>query len=497
MEREREGVPICLYSSKITHKLDAEAGHGSWKVLAASMDNRSILLVTLPWQGHINPTLQFAKRLIRMGLKVTFVTSASALRHMAETTPFQEGLTFAPISDGYDDGIKIDDDIGRFTSELKIHGSKAVTELVTARANEGRPIMHVVYTILLPWVAQVAHRLHIPSTILWIQPATILDICYHYFNGYDDIIRNNANDLSFSIELPGLPVFTIRDLPSFLLPSTQNLALPVFKEHFETLDAETNPKVLINSFDELEPEALRAIDKINMIAVGPLIPSVFLDGKDTSDASSGIDLFQKSNEYVEWLNSKPESSVIYISFGSLSMLSKQQMEEMARGLLESQRPFLWVNRAMKNGEKQEDKISCKEELEHQGMIVSWCSQLEVLSHPSLGCFVTHCGWNSSLESLVCGVPMVAFPQWADQGTNAKVIEDVWKTGVRVKANEQGLVSGDEIKSCIEMVMGGGERGEEMRRNAMNWKDLAREAVKEGGSTDMNLKAFVDEIGDCL
>ncbi|KAA8527884.1 hypothetical protein F0562_035247 [Nyssa sinensis] len=458
------------------------------------MDNRSILLVAFPWQGHINPSLQFVKRLIRMGLEVTYVTSASVLRHMTQTTATQEGLTFAPILDGYDDGVKIDDDIERFMSELRIHGSNTVTELITVRGNEGRPIMHVVYTILLPWVAEVAQHLHIPSTLLWIQPATILDIYYYYFNGYEDIIRNNGNDLSFSIELPGLPVFTIRDLPSFLLPSnTQHGALPTLKEHLERVDAETNPKVLVNSFDELEPEALRAIEKLNMIAVGPLVPSAFLDGKDPSDASSRIDLFQKSNEYVEWLNSKPDSSVIYISFGSLFVLSKQQMEEIARGLLESQRPFLWVIRETKNGEKQEDKISCKEELEHQGMIVSWCSQLEVLSHPCLGCFVTHCGWNSSLESLVAGVPMVAFPQWTDQGTNAKLIEDVWKTGVRVTADEEGLVSSDEIKKSIEMVMAGEERGEEMRRNAKKWKDLAREAVKEGGSTDMNLKAFVDQV----
>ncbi|KAH7858251.1 hypothetical protein Vadar_021732 [Vaccinium darrowii] len=108
--------------------------------------------------------------------------------------------------------------------------------------------------------------------------------------------------------------------------------------------------------------------------------------------------------------------------------------------------------------------------------------------------VCHCGWNSSLESLVSGVPAEGFPQWTDQATNAKPIEDVWKAGVRLTRNGEGIVESVEVKRCIEIVMGGGGRGEEMRRNAQKWKDLAREATMEGGSSDKNLKAFVDEIG---
>ena len=98
-----------------------------------------------------------------------------------------------------------------------------------------------------------------------------------------------------------------------------------------------------------------------------------------------------------------------------------------------------------------------------------------------------------MESLASGVPVVAFPHWTDQGTNAKLIEDVWKIGVRVKANEEGVVEGDELKRCIEIVMGDGERREEMKRNGKKWKDLAKEAVRNGGSSDKNLKDFVQEV----
>ncbi|XP_062164979.1 phloretin 4'-O-glucosyltransferase-like [Alnus glutinosa] len=454
------------------------------------------LLVTFPIQGHINPGLQFAKRLIRFGAHVTFVTTVAARRRMSKI-PAPGNLSFTTFSDGYDDGIKPGDDVGHFMSEIKRCGSQALTELVVSTANEGRPFTGLVYTILLPWAADVASGLHLPSALLWIQPATVLDIYYYYFNGYGDVIRNSSNDPSCSVELTGLPLFASRDLPSYLLASnTYTFMLPTFQEQLEALEKESKPRILVNTFDALEPDALRAIEKYNLIGIGPLIPSAFLDGKDPSDTCFGGDLFQSSKDhYIEWLNSKPKSSVIYVSFGSLLVLAKQQMEEIARGLLDCGRPFLWVIRAKQNGEeeKEDDKLSCREELEEKGMIVPWCSQLEVLSHPSLGCFVTHCGWNSTLESLVFGVPVVAFPQWTDQGTNAKLIQDVWKTGVRVTANEDGIVESDEIKRCLELVIGGGEEGEEMRRNAKKWRDLAREATKEGGSSYENLKSFVDEI----
>ncbi|KAJ6316683.1 hypothetical protein OIU78_019882 [Salix suchowensis] len=237
--------------------------------------------------------------------------------------------------------------------------------------------------------------------------------------------------------------------PSFLNPrNTHAFALPVNKEHLEVLDEETSPKVLVNTFDALEWEALNSIGKFKLVGVGPLIPSAFLDGKDPTDTSFGGDLFQDSKDYTEWLNAKPESSVIYISFGSISVVSKPQKEEMARALLDTGRPFLWVIRADGGEEKEEDKLSCREELEKQGKIL----------------------------------------------TNAKMVEAVWETGVRVAANKEGIVEGEEIEKCLELIMGGGERGKEMRKNAKKWKDLARESSIEGGSSYQNLHAFVNEIG---
>ncbi|EOY05112.1 UDP-glucose:flavonoid 7-O-glucosyltransferase [Theobroma cacao] len=460
------------------------------------MPQPHFLLVTYPAQGHINPTLQFAKCLIRIGVRVTFTTCVSARRRMTKV-PSAQGLSFLTFSDGYDDGLKPGDDKDHYMSEFRRRGKENLNDIVVGSDNEGKPVTCIVYSLLLPWAMEVAREHHIPSAMLWIQPATVLDIYYYYFNGYEETIKGQAGESNCLIELPGLPPLASRDLPSFVAASNAYpSALSLFQQQFELLAEETNARVLVNTFDALEPEALKAIENYKMFAVGPLILSTFLGGKDPSDGSFKGDLFQCSKDYLQWLDSKPKSTVIYVSFGTMAVLAKQQVEEIARALLASGRPFLWVIRNQKqNGEeeKEEDKLSCREELEQFGMIVPWCSQVEVLSHPSLGCFVTHCGWNSTLESLVAGVSVVAFPQWTDQGTNAKLIQDVWETGVRVSANEEGIVERGEINRCLDLVMGDGERANELRRTAEKWKDLAREAAKEGGSLDMNLKAFIDDV----
>ncbi|KAL9260157.1 Phloretin 4'-O-glucosyltransferase-like protein [Drosera capensis] len=450
------------------------------------------LLVTHPVQSHINPGLQFAKRLLRVGATVTFAAAISAHKRMTKGS-IPNGITITAISDGYDDGFKPTDaksDTNDYINKFKEHGSRTLGELIEKSSAEGRPITCLVYTLMIPWVAGVARKYNLPSALLWIQPAAMLNIYYYYFYGYGDAIMECGSDPEKSIELPGLPMtMRMRDIPSLMTTpnNPHSFVLDGMKEQFEVFKDEPYPRILLNTFDALEPAAMKSIQEYSLTAIGPLLPSAFLDGKDPSDKSSGLDLFKKSKDNdIEWLNTKPKASVVYVSFGSITVLSKQQMDEMARGVLDSGRPFLWVIRE-KEGEQ--ERPGWMDEAEQKGMIVPWCSQVEVLSHPAIGCFVTHCGWNSTLESLASGVPMVAFPQWIDQTTNAKMIEDLWRTGVRVNVNEEGIVKRKEITRCVEVVM----ESQEMRRMAKRWRELAVEAAGDGGSADRNLKEFVDEV----
>ena len=225
--------------------------------------------------------------------------------------------------------------------------------------------------------------------------------------------------------------------------------------------------------------------------VGPTAPLLFVDKRlQNGNDQQGNYLFETNAEAcLKWLDERETCSVVYVSFGSIAGPGEDQIEEVADALLRSNCKFLWVVR-----EEEESKLpkNFKSESSEQGLIINWCPQLEVLAHRTIVCFVTHCGWNSTIEALSAGVPMIAVPQWIDQTTNAKFIADVWQTGLRVKLNDKGFVGREEFEYCIREITEG-ERGTEIRRNAKKWKELAIQAVGEGGSSDRNLEDFATSL----
>ncbi|PWA66078.1 UDP-glucuronosyl/UDP-glucosyltransferase [Artemisia annua] len=440
--------------------------------------NQKILIVADPLQGIITPSYRLATRLIKMGVAVTFATSFTGVKHIMDKQTTHTSLTFAPFSDGHDtDGSNSKQptpSLQQLKLDFATNGSCAVADIISSAAAEGQPFDNVVYSILVPWAATVAMAHGVKTTLFWCQSAVMCDIYYYLFNGYKDLISDTKNNSTIPISLPGLPPLINADLPSVFWPSSpkeHGFFLEIVKDHIDVL--RIAPRVLVNTFEKLETEYIKLVDKLDLIPVGPLIPS---DEKESGTPDNCI----------EWLNTKQESSVVYVSFGTQAALSMDQIDEIASGLIEIRRPFLWVIR----DSDQATRLSKIDELQKQGMIVDWCSQAMVLRHQAIGCFVMHGGWNSTTESLVAGVPTVVFPQWSDQGTNGKMIQDVWKTGVRVTRREaDGIVEGKEIKRCVEMVI----EDNEMTRNAERWRDLAREALSDGGSSNVNLQAFLDDV----
>ncbi|KNA14824.1 hypothetical protein SOVF_103920 [Spinacia oleracea] len=416
---------------------------------------------------------------------------------------------------GFDDGVKPSDDPRSVAEKAKRVGSTSLHDLILSLSNKGRPVDLVIYSLMLPWAADVARELHVPSALLFIQSATTFAIYNRYFNG---INRNDDDDNKkcpqLGVELPGLPLFESCDLPTFLLPSSPHyFAAPTIEDHIRVLERDPILTVFINSFDALEEAAItKAFDhdhRMKMITIGPLIPSAYSDMIDPYDASYGCDLFERSREYLAWLENKAEKSVIYVSFGSMAVIKRKQFEEILHGLDLTGRPYLWVVRPITHNKVMgdEDEVVIDDILKNglgpfggspleKGLIVPWCCQVEVLSHPSIGCFVTHCGWNSILESLVIGVPMIGVPQISDQPTNAKLVEEVWGVGIKAKKkNNEGItiVGREEVKRCVEKVMGDEEIGHKIRKNTKKWMELALEAIMEGGSSKNNLECFLVEV----
>ncbi|XP_030922903.1 UDP-glycosyltransferase 75C1-like [Quercus lobata] len=218
-------------------------------------------------QGHINPAIQFSERLIHLGVHVTFFTTVGAHHQCMIKSPPPDGLSFSTFSDSYDDRVVPMDNADKRWDQIKRNGSKALTNLILAM---------------------------------------VLDIYYYYYNGFADVIGNNSDDRpSYSIQLPGLSLLLVtHDLPSFLLASNPYaLVYPKFQAQLEALEKESNPRVLVNTFDALKPKALKVLEKLNLVSVGPLVPYAILDGRDCS------------KNYIKWLNLNSE--LMKLDFTSL------------------------------------------------------------------------------------------------------------------------------------------------------------------------------------
>ncbi|KAG8375346.1 hypothetical protein BUALT_Bualt10G0090600 [Buddleja alternifolia] len=431
------------------------------------------LILPFPIQGHINPMLQFAKRLLPNQIKITLVLT----HKIAKTTQFSSNsISLETISNGYDDdddGSPPERDIKVYLARFKEVGSRTLKEVVHRMRDSGRPVDCIVYDPFLPWVLEVSKELGLLAAAFFTQSCAVDHIYHQVYKG--DLKVPLSGD---EILIPGLPPLKPEDMPSFVY------VLGSYPPLFE---------MVVDQFRDLE-KADWVIDYMAksspVKAIGPTIPSMYLDKRLSDDREYGLSVYKPiTGVCMEWLNERQPESVIYVSFGSLAELGEQQMEELAWGLRLSNKHFLWVVRSSEESKLPKDFAQVTSE---KGLIVSWCPQLEVLAHEAICCFITHSGWNSTLEALSLGVPMVAMPQWTDQSTNSKFVMDIWKMGVRARVDDKGLVSRETIAHCIREVVEG-ESGQEIKKNATKWKALAREAMGEGGSSEKNILEFVSSL----
>ncbi|XP_072957914.1 indole-3-acetate beta-glucosyltransferase-like [Typha angustifolia] len=443
-----------------------------------------VLVFPYPNQGHINPMLQFSKRLASKGPTTTLLTTHFIINTVQ---PHAGPVRLAAISDGHDNGgFGSASSLEAYLDRFDQVGSRTLSELIEERRRSGCPFTCMVYDTFVPWAARVAMQHRLPVVAFSTQSCAVSSVYYYVNEGMLDVPA--AGDTAF---IAGLPPMERSEFPSFTLkdglyPTLAKFALSQF--NLEKVDW-----VLFNSFDELEGEVVTCLKSHwHAKTVGPCVPLTSID-VHAADATIayGINLLDAEQDVcMKWLSTKPTASVVYVSFGSFASLGPKQMQELASALKDCNKSFLWVVRSTEERDLPGDFLENLPEV--NGLVVKWSPQLDVLAHEAVGCFITHCGWNSTLEALSSGVPMVAIGLWTDQPTNAKYIEQVWGVGVRVKAGEGGVFMKEEIVRCVKEVMEG-EKGEEIKRNAKKWKELAKEAVSEGGSSDENLNEFVEYV----
>jgi len=239
--------------------------------------------------------------------------------------------------------------------------------------------------------------------------------------------------------------------------------------------------LLCNSFYELDLLALNLIPGI--IPVGPLLSSNQLENHIGS-------FWPEDSTCLSWLDKQPVGSVIYASFGSTSTFNQQQFDELALGLELTGLPFLWVIRSdIANEALSEFLDGIRSRIADSGKIVGWAPQEQVLAHPSTACFISHCGWNSTLEGINMGVPFLCWPYFADQFQNKSYICDFWKVGLGLNPDENGIITRREINTKIKTLI----IDDGIKTNALKLKEMAKKSVTEGGSSFKNFESFIEQI----
>ncbi|XP_004492195.1 hydroquinone glucosyltransferase [Cicer arietinum] len=347
---------------------------------------------------------------------------------------------------------------------------------------------------------EIAKRFNLLSYIYFPPSAMTLSLFIHLPKLHEEV-SCEYRDHKEAIQIPGCIPIHGNDLPEHF-QHRSSLAYDLILQRCKRLNLADG--FLVNSFMKMEENTLEALEEQNrekhngsVFFVGPIIQN----GTNNESKGSDSDL-----ECMKWLENQIPNSVLYVSFGSGGTLSQEQLNELAFGLELSGQNFLWVLRAPSDTSNEaylgvknnDDPLNFLpkgfiERTKGKGfVIVNWGPQTQILSHISVGGFLTHCGWNSVLESVVLGVPMIAWPLFAEQKLNAVLLCDGLKVAIRPKINENGLVEREEIVKVIKGVMLDGEENG-IRERIGELRDGAVDALKDNGSSTRAILEF----GNCL
>ncbi|KAH7297686.1 hypothetical protein KP509_25G007000 [Ceratopteris richardii] len=449
-------------------------------------------------QGHINGAMLLSRSLAALGFHVSFIYFSSyyaKLRDMNRLpVPDPDNMTIDGcgsicvhvLEDAFGPG---DLDKHFFvTPTMKeslfgfIHGEQqpAVT----------RPTC-VVSDSFAPWTLEVAQRAGIPRVEFWTSNAmaylSVTNLIHLYSEG---VFPEKGSPTKWRSESPlmldhirGLPPFSSEVLPIELRFADASDPFVKFFNEVE-LCSKHSERLLINSVTDLEPSAFEALDVqgVKAYGIGPLPNPVKKPAR-------------RNAECISWLDSQADDSVLYVAFGSFAVLSAEETQELAMGLEGSGGPFLWVIREDTHNQQELPRILPEGFLDRtkdRGLIVTWAPQVEVLAHRAVGGFLSHCGWNSTLESLGAGVPLLCCPRLAEQRMNCEYICEKWGAGVEMMRTDTGGLERGYVEAGIKALLHG-EEARTARKNAERIMELTRRSHQEGGQSLANLRRFYDDM----
>nr|VDD37106.1 unnamed protein product [Brassica oleracea] len=468
-----------------------------------------VVCVPYPAQGHINPMLKVAKLLYARGFHVTFVNTVynhnrlirSRGPHAVKGLP---SFRFESIPDGLPEtDVDVTQDITALCDSTMKNCLTPFKELLQ-RINAGDdvpPVSCIVADGCMSFTLDAAEELGIPEVLFWTTGVCAFMVYLHFYlfieKGLapikaEDYLTNEYLDTVIDF-IPSMKNLKFKDIPSFIRTTNPDDIMLKFALR-ETERSKRASAIILNTFDDLDHDVIQSMNSI-LPPVYPVGPLHLLANREIEGGSElgkmGSNLWKEETGCLDWLDTKAPNSVVYVNFGSITVITAKQLTEFAWGLAGSGKKFLWVIRPdLVAGDEAMVPPEFLTETADRRMLASWCPQEKVLCHPAIGGFLTHCGWNSTLESLCGGVPMICWPFFADQQTNCKNCCDEWEVGMEIG----GDVRREEIEKVIRELMDG-EKGKKMREKAdEEWRRLAEKATENKyGSSVINFETVVSKV----
>ena len=466
--------------------------------------NRQLHIFFFPFMGHghLIPTMDMAKLFTARGLKATIVTTPRNVPLFSKTSDINidiQIIKFPAVEAGLPEGCE---NIDSLNSPEMAHNflkaTKMLQQPLEQLLQDFQPSC-LVADMFFPWATDVAAKFGIPRLVFHGISFFSLSVD-HSLRLYEPHKKVFSDSEPFVLpNFPGDIKLTRMQLPDFIKHEVETDFSKLLQEVMESELRSFG--VVVNSFYELEPAYVEHYKNVigrKAWHIGP----VSLCNKGAEDKTQrGKEASIDEHECLKWLATKKPNSVVYICFGSIAHFSDSQLMEIAMGLEASGQQFIWVVRKAKNEKEEEDWLpkGFEKRMEGKGLIIrGWAPQVLILEHEAVGGFVTHCGWNSTLEGVTAGVPMVTWPMGAEQFYNEKLVTQILKIGVDVCARQWSRVlMGDGIKweaieKAVKQIMVG-EEAEEMRGRAKALGKMARRAIEEGGSSYSDLIALIEEL----
>ncbi|GAY45606.1 hypothetical protein CUMW_090620 [Citrus unshiu] len=466
----------------------------------------TIVLYTSPGRGHLNSMVELGKLILTyhpcFSIDIIiptapFVTSAGTDDYIASLPPLPSTSSLLRFP-AYSDTLRSPADFPALVYELGELNNPNLHETLITIFKRSKPQSLCYRFLLQPRVSRFPQvLLSIPYLLLLHLGGSGLAANLYLPTLHKNTTKSFRELGSTLLNFPGFPPFPARDMA---LPMHDREG-KVYKGLVDTgIQMAKSAGVIVNTFELLEERAIKAMLE-GQCTPGETLPPLYCIGPVVG-GGNGENRGRDRHECLSWLDSKPSRSVLFLCFGSLGSFSSKQLKEMAIGLERSGVKFLWVVRApapdsVENRSSLESLLpeGFLDRTKDRGLVVeSWAPQVEVLNHESVGGFVTHCGWNSVLEGVCAGVPMLAWPLYAEQKMIKAVVVEEMKVGLAVTRSEEGdgLVSSAELEQRVSELMDS-EKGRAVKERAVAMKEAAAAAMRDGGSSRVALDNLVESF----